>query len=283
MATAKKSGPSGESSQKDSSKVYGGEGRLGGYMRFKPENLLIAETGALHDKERHNMPLNEAMVLNIMAHGVKRPADIWKDPETGKTYVVDGRRRRNHCIEANKRLKKEGLPEHEMRCIVVSGKAATAVSVMTINNLFGEEETSLGLAEKMQANLDQGRTEEEIVNLTGKSIATVKNLIKLNSAPACVKSAVRDGVIKVTAAYKLAGLEPGAAKERLDSLANKKGKARKFAEKEIVTGGVAQLRKKKEVNALRAKLTDKDSASARIGLAFVAWFMGDDKALAEVL
>ena len=72
---------------KDSKVVYGASGKTN-VLTFEPENLHLVTDKAhpLYD-ERIHLPINEAMVLNIMDQGVLEPIIVWKDPETGFSWV----------------------------------------------------------------------------------------------------------------------------------------------------------------------------------------------------
>ena len=78
-------------------------------LMFEPENLHLVsdKTHPLYD-ERIHLPLHEPTVLSIMKLGVIEPIVIWKDPETGRSCVVEGRQRVKNTLEANKRLREEG-------------------------------------------------------------------------------------------------------------------------------------------------------------------------------
>lgn len=93
---------------KNSIDAYGASGKTNVLM-FEPEKLHLVtdKTHPLYD-ERIHLPINEAMVLNIMDQGVLEPIIVWKDPESGLACVVDGRQRVRHTLEANKRLVKQG-------------------------------------------------------------------------------------------------------------------------------------------------------------------------------
>ncbi|WP_338580403.1 hypothetical protein VXE06_16430 [Klebsiella oxytoca] len=93
---------------KNSVDAYGASGKSN-VLFFEPEKLYLVTDKAhpLYD-ERIHLPINEAMVLNIMDQGVLEPIIIWKDPESGMTCVVDGRQRVRHTLEANKHLVKSG-------------------------------------------------------------------------------------------------------------------------------------------------------------------------------
>lgn len=73
---------------KNSIDAYGASGKTNVLM-FEPENLHLVTDRAhpLYD-ERIHLPINDAMVLNIMDQGVLEPIIVWKDPETGKSCVV---------------------------------------------------------------------------------------------------------------------------------------------------------------------------------------------------
>ena len=95
---------------KNSIDVYGASGKSNVLM-FAPEDLhLITEHDHPLYDERVHLPLDEAMVLNIMALGVRQSILVWKDPESGKTLVIAGRQRVKHTLEADKRLAAEGKP-----------------------------------------------------------------------------------------------------------------------------------------------------------------------------
>ncbi|WYX51237.1 hypothetical protein WJ977_00655 [Achromobacter xylosoxidans] len=95
---------------KNSVEAYGASGKTN-VLSFETDALTIITDPAhsLYD-ERIQLPLDEAITLNIMALGVREPILVWKDPETGKVLVVDGRQRVRHAIEANRRLAERGEP-----------------------------------------------------------------------------------------------------------------------------------------------------------------------------
>lgn len=78
---------------KNSIDAYGASGKSN-VLFFEPESLhLVTDTTHPLYDERVHLPLNEAVILNIMELGVLEPIIVWKDPETGKTCVVAGRQR----------------------------------------------------------------------------------------------------------------------------------------------------------------------------------------------
>ncbi|WP_369707599.1 ParB N-terminal domain-containing protein [Klebsiella variicola] len=94
---------------KNSIDAYGASGKSN-VLFFEPENLhLVTDTTHPLYDERVHLPLNEAVILNIMELGVLEPIIVWKDPETGKTCVVAGRQRVKNAKEANARRKRAGL------------------------------------------------------------------------------------------------------------------------------------------------------------------------------
>ena len=79
---------------KNFSETAGAEQRTNALL-FDPEKLHIVtdERHPLYDP-RHALPVDPALVASIAAYGVVEPIIVWRDPETQKTCVVDGRGRR---------------------------------------------------------------------------------------------------------------------------------------------------------------------------------------------
>ncbi|WP_246791999.1 hypothetical protein [Burkholderia perseverans] len=87
---------------KDSVEAYGGTGECAAVF-FDPDDLVIITdpNHALFDR-RALLPFDEPMVLNFISTGrIYQTITVTKDIETGKTLVVDGRRRVINAREAN--------------------------------------------------------------------------------------------------------------------------------------------------------------------------------------
>src|SRR5210317_1175692 len=70
--------------------------------------------------ERIKLPLEQSMIANFRALGVKNPIRVHKTSD-GKLIVVDGRRRVLHAREANRQLAREGEPELEVPVLQEKG------------------------------------------------------------------------------------------------------------------------------------------------------------------
>lgn len=200
------------------------KGKRDAYM-FDPEDLVLVmdEKAPLYD-ERVKLPVDEALVLNIMfapdgtPQGVLEPINAARNTETGKVEVIDGRQRVKAAREANKRLKKMGLEPVWVPAMLKRVNAHSSMGMLISSNEHRQNDTPLGKAKKAQRYLDLGRSHEEIAVLFGISAASVKNMLSLLDAPAAVRNAVEAGKISTSDGYKLAKLEPADAKEKVEAL-----------------------------------------------------------------
>lgn len=200
------------------------KGKRDAYM-FDPEDLVLVtdEKSALYD-ERVKLPIDEALVLNIMfapdgvPQGVLEPVNVARNAETGKVEVIDGRQRVKAAREANKRLKKKGLEPVWVPAMIKRTNPHAAMGMLISSNEHRQNDTPLGKAKKAQRYIDLGRDESEIATLFGISVASVKNMLSLLDAPAAVRNAVEAGKISTSDGYKLSKLEPAEAKEKVAEL-----------------------------------------------------------------
>lgn len=203
---------------KNSTEAYGAEGKSN-VLFFKPENLhlVLDEASPLFDP-RVNMPLNEALVLNIMHHGVVQPIVINKNTETGAVEVVAGRQRVRAAREANLRLTAQGLDPVQVPAIPRRAEGADLAGVMISENEIREGDTPLGRAQKMRRLIEFGKTEDQLGVIFGCSSQTVRNTLALLDCVVVVRNAVEAGKINVSHALKLAKMDPPAQRETLASL-----------------------------------------------------------------
>lgn len=200
------------------------KGKRDAYM-FDPEDLVLVmdEKSPLYD-ERVKLPLDEALVLNIMfapdgvPQGVLEPVNVARNAETGKVEVIDGRQRVKAAREANKRLKKKGLEPVWVPAMIKRTNPHSAMGMLISSNEHRQNDSPLGKAKKAQRYIDLGRDESEIATLFGISVASVKNMLSLLDAPAAVRNAVEAGKISTSDGYKLSKLEPAEAKEKVAEL-----------------------------------------------------------------
>ena len=262
---------------KNSNDVYGAKSRSN-VLFFDPADLVIVKDPKhpLYD-ERINLPIDEALVRNIMFHGVLETIVFCKDTETGEIQVVDGRQRVRCAKEANKRLKAQGCEPVLVPGLPRRGDAAALAGVMVSANEIRQDDTALGRAKKMQRLADLGKSEEDLGILFGISRATVKNTLALLECSAAVKGAVDSGKIGITHAYSLAKMDVPEQKETLEKMlkaaegeTSKKKRGKKMREA-VRTG--PQMRTRAEVNAMLALKMDGVSLHP-VAKATLEWVLG---------
>lgn len=257
---------------KNSMDAYGALGKSN-VLFFDPDSLELVTDPAhpLYD-ERVSLPLKEPMVLNIMALGVIQPIVITKDPETGRVLVAAGRQRVKHAREANKRLKARGEEPIQVPAVVRRADGDGLAGVMISENEQREDDTPLGRAAKMRRLMDRGRGEDYIAILFGCSPQTVKHTLALLDSTAEVRQAVEAGAITVTAAHKLAKLEPSEQRAKLADIIKAgegtKGHAKAQAQRAVVDSK-PRMKGRKEI-AARIKESDGEFRAALL------WVLGGE-------
>jgi ParB family chromosome partitioning protein len=260
---------------KNSTEAYGAEGKTNVLM-FDPDKLKLVtdETSPLYDK-RVSMPVDEAMVLNIMHQGVFQPIIVSKNPETGDAEVVAGRQRVKAAREANLRLRAKGCEPVLVPGVIRRGPGADLAGVMVGENELRRDDTPLGRAEKMRRLSELGKPDDMLAILFGCSLQTVRNTMALLDCCAAVKTAVEEGKINSGHALKLAKLDVPAQREKLAELLeagdglNGHAKARKQAATLTKRGGPGQMRRRNEIEA------ERDSASG-IRKETLDWVLGNE-------
>jgi len=193
-------------------------------LSFDPEDLVIVGIDDKADGDadladaRATEEIPEEFILNLMHYGVLEDIRVKKNAKTGKTEVVDGRKRTLGLREANKRLKKKGDETWRIDAKPWRGASAETIGVMISTNAHRFEESPLGPAKKAARMLERGASEEDVALAIGKSVATVRNLISYIDAPAVVRNATESGKISISDAYKLSRLEVGEAKKKVEAL-----------------------------------------------------------------
>lgn len=192
-----------------------------------PEDLVIigidTDDGSEHPlyDDRIKLPLDEALVLNIMAHGVLETVSVRKNGDAPE--VVYGRQRVRAAREANKRLKKQGSKPIKIPVSVRRGKDTQMFGVMVSENEHRRDDGPLEKAEKLRRYLDMGGTEEEAAIDFGVTPTSIRNWLKLLDLEASVRKAVEKGIISASAAGKLAPLSREEQKAALAEVIEKSG------------------------------------------------------------
>jgi len=237
---------------KNSVEVYGAEGKTN-VLSFDPNVLVIVEDTQhpLYD-ERIHLPLDEAMVKNVMTYGVIEPVLVWKDPETAQVLVVAGRQRVRHAREANQRLSAEGRPTLLVPGIAQRGTIDQMADKAILENELRRNDTPMARARKMAAYAARGYTDNRLALIFGCSEATVHTHMILMDCTVAVQKAVDGGQINLTHAKALAKLDPAEQRAKAAELiaagtgAKPHERARKQAA--IVGGDAPRPRTKKEIS-----------------------------------
>lgn len=197
--------------------------KRGAQLRFDPDELVIigldTKDGPEHElwDERIKLPLDEAMVLNIMALGVKETVTLRKGPSGYE--VVNGRRRVLHAREANKRLKKADEPLVRIPATVEVGDHLHMGKLTISLNEIRRDDDTLTKAEKCMRLLHRNGGDYKDAALTfGVSVAAIKNWTKVAELTPKVKRAVAAGEISASAAAELHGVNKEAQVAKLEKL-----------------------------------------------------------------
>ncbi len=259
---------------KNSTEAYGASGKTN-VLNFEPERLhLVTDTAHPLYDERIHLPLDEAMVLNIMDQGVLEPIIVWKDPETGLSCVVDGRQRVRHTVEANKRLAAAGKDLLFVPAVTKRGSAVRMAQAMISANEIRRADTPLGRAKKMADALERGHDEEDLSLMFGVSVQTIRATLALLDATQAVKDAVESGDITVTQARQLANLSPEEQREKVkeveEATAGTKGHEKARRQRQVIGDAKPRMKSRKEITkALEGASGDYAQA--------LRWVLGDDE------
>ncbi len=274
----------------DAKKGYNAQGRAE-LLMFQPEDLTVVDDPAhpLYD-DRVHLPLDEALVLNIMANGVLEPVLVRKNGERDDLPVVEvvaGRQRVRAACEANRRLAKEGKQLVRVPGVPRRGDDADLFGVMVSENEVRRGDSPIVRAKKLQRYLAMGRTQADAACMWGVNISTVGNMLALLDCAAPVQKAVEAGTIGATLAAKELSRLPREQQEGALAKLVAEGATKGEAAKETVqrirgANGHAsgpKMRPRKTVEAWRKALSKLDRRDATIACAVLAYVLGHDRAL----
>jgi len=122
-------------------------------------------------------------------------------------YVNSGLQRRKAAIEANKRLKKQGLPEVTCPCVWKRGDEKKLYAIAVTTNELRQSDPPLLRAQKMQHMVDlYGGDVDHAAVAFGCTAATVRNHLALLECAPAVQKAVETGKVAASIAKKLSKL-----------------------------------------------------------------------------
>nr|WP_249180469.1 hypothetical protein [Burkholderia vietnamiensis] len=232
--------------------------------------LVVDPSHPLYDRRVHQEP-NPKTVLNYRAIGVRKPVLFYKDPETGKNLVIDGRTRVINARELNRQLIAAGeppitIPAIPQKFINDGGKSFSAVMVST--NEIRKEDSPINRAEKMARMLNIGHTEDTVAVHFGVEVPTVRQQLKLLDCTSAVRDALEADQITVSNALKLAKLTPEQQREKVAAVISaadgKEGHERARAQKAALTGDTApRMRTRKQIVAELANATGERADALR--------------------
>lgn len=209
--------------------------KRGTLWQFDPDDLIVighdTKDGPEHElyDERIKLPLNEEMILNLMAEGVKVSVLVRKGAK-GKPEIADGRRRVLHAREANKRLKKAGEPLIVIPAILEHGDELHMANVaIGLNEIRHDDDTMVKAAKAVRLLQRNGNDKKATALAFGVTTTTIKNWTKLIELAPAVRKAVAANEIAPSAAIQLADLDKDeqiSALKKLKSGAKKEGKKR---------------------------------------------------------
>ncbi len=185
------------------------------YNMVAPEDLKIQSdpSGKFYDK-RIDLPLIEETVLNIMAVGVQEV--IIAVPTEEGDFVISGRQRTKHAVEANKRLRAKG--SDPILVPVRFARDGETIPLLEIAlNEHRQDDSPMMRVEKAMALRDK-YSDEQISSAFRISPQQLKNWFNADSLCAPVKKMIETGKISMSAASKFSKLEPAEQKEKVQEL-----------------------------------------------------------------
>ena len=181
-------------------------------------NLIIIEDKKhpLYDP-RIELPVDEALVLSVMADGVQSPIFIMKDNED-HAVVVAGRQRVRAAREANARLKKKGEVTMDVPARLFKGTEADLFGISVTENEIRRNDSPMMKAKKANKLILMGKSNSEVAIKFGVTPTAIGNWLKLLECSAKVRDAVDREQLSATAATKFIGLTHPEQDKLLDEL-----------------------------------------------------------------
>jgi ParB family chromosome partitioning protein len=184
-----------------------------------PSTLVIIGLDTDDDKShplydpRNELPMDEAMVFNIMRYGVIQTVSIKREGDS--PVVVDGRQRVRCAREANKRLEAEGKMPIKVTVKMKRGNEHELFGVMVSANEHRRQDGVLAKADKAGRMLEMGADIKEVAIAFGVTEQAVRNWLALLDVSSNVRKAVETGTISPSAAAKLSTLSRDEQNEAL--------------------------------------------------------------------
>lgn len=281
---------------KSSKNATGAEGQTN-LLLFDPDKLTVVtdRSHPLYDR-RAEEPPDEALVLSIMAHGIKQPVAVrhngYEDDakEQPIVEVVAGRRRVIAARDANKRLRAQGSEPVRVPAVLVRGDQSSLIGTMIIENEIRKSDSTLERARKLQRYLDTGKTLDEAAIVFGVTKATVNNYLKVLELHPNVQRAIEREGVPVNVVKELSSMpqedQPTALAKLINAGATKGAKGIEAA-RNVRNGDEAKPSKtlrmmaKPSIQQWCNKLKKSDGKDAELAAAVLSRLLGHERALAN--
>lgn len=188
---------------KNQVQATGSQGRKD-LLQFDPEDLAIItdKSHPLYDP-RAELPVSEAMVLNVKALGVLQPVIVRRNGERDGVAIMEvvaGRQRVKAAREANKRLRAEGGSPMLVGAIVKRADDASLFATIVAENEARQDDSPMGRARKLARYLAFGVSEAEAAIVFRVSESTIRGWLALLDCDKSVQDAVERGQLPATTA-----------------------------------------------------------------------------------
>jgi ParB family chromosome partitioning protein len=171
-----------------------------------PEDLVIPDQPGhvLTQPERNALPTNENTIASILAVGVIQPVIVRRDKED-RLVVEDGRQRVKNAREANRQLEEKGLPRRKVPYVLSYASEAEAVTRGIVTNHHRFKDLPSQVVRDVAAYMALGHSADEaMMAFNLKSKAHVSSSLLLADAAGEVLAALDNGVIRLSAAVRIA-------------------------------------------------------------------------------
>lgn len=258
------------------------DGRRLNAFAMDPQELIVVghdtDDGPEHPlyDERVKLPLDEAMVLDIMDQGVLQPVLSRKDGD--RALVVAGRRRVLHAREANQRLVAKGRePVLVPVMSPLRGTDADMLGVMISENEIRRDDEYRVKAEKARRLVvHYNQSESWVARRFGVSEAAVRQWLAFFDLSPRVQQAVADSAISASAAVKLASLSRGAQDAQLGQLLAEERRARPVSSAQVARAKRVQAGKSEIPSRATLRKVARHAKSLPPDfVAGVRWALGD--------
>lgn len=201
-----------------------------------PNKLTIIGLDTDHKEGEHplwdkriQLDLDEALVRNILLNGVQQAVKARE--MDGQIVIVDGRQRVRCAREAKLRQGSSGEYEVKVPVSLTVGNDRRVVGIMISLNENRRDDSILDKAANAVRMRQMGMDKSEIAIHFGRSVQTIGNWFRLDSAIPEIHAAIREGKISPSVGIDLAAMGETDQLESLNKILGPKDEAKKEKEK----------------------------------------------------